>query len=96
MSTPDTPSQVGDLPAIGRPATNALVQAGITTLAQVAEHPSSELLALHGVDLVFAEMKGPVKDRLLRYGMGARFSPEHFYPTTSEAVRAFQREGREA
>jgi SulP family sulfate permease len=40
---------------------------------------------------VFAELKGPVKDRLLQYGMGARFSPEHFYPTVSEAVRAFQR-----
>lgn len=50
----------------------------------------------NGADLVFAEMKGPVNDRLLRYGMGARFSPEHFFPTVSEAVRAFQREEREA
>lgn len=55
-----------------------------------------EWMERHGMDLVFAEMMGPVKDRLLRYGMGARFPPEHFYPTVSEAVRAFQREGREA
>ena len=64
MSTSDTPSQVGDLPAIGRPATNALVQAGITTLAQVAEHPSSELLALHGV--------GPKAIRLLDTALAER------------------------
>jgi sulfate permease, SulP family len=55
-----------------------------------------EWLERHGVDLVFAELKGPVKDRLVRYGMGSRFSPEHFFPTVSEAVRAFQREEREA
>ena len=69
---------------------------GIDTTALDELVQLDEWLDRHGVDLVFAEMKGPVKDRLLRYGMGARFSPEHFYPTTSEAVRAFQREGREA
>ncbi|WP_407709119.1 SulP family inorganic anion transporter [Arthrobacter nitrophenolicus] len=69
---------------------------GIDTTALDELIQLDEWLERHGVDLVFAEMKGPVKDRLLRYGMGARFSPEHFYPTTSEAVRAFQREEREA
>jgi len=68
---------------------------GIDTTALDELIQLDEWLERHGVDLVFAEMKGPVKDRLLRYGMGARFSPEHFYPTTSEAVRAFQREERE-
>jgi hypothetical protein len=44
------PGRVGDLPkAIGRPATQALVSAGITTLAQVAELTEAELLAMHGV-----------------------------------------------
>jgi hypothetical protein len=39
-----------DLPAaIGRPATHALLGAGITTLAQVASRTEGELLALHGV-----------------------------------------------
>ncbi|GAA1254015.1 SulP family inorganic anion transporter [Arthrobacter pascens] len=69
---------------------------GIDTTALDELVQLDEWLERHGVDLVFAEMKGPVKDRLLRYGMSARFSPGHFYPTTSEAVRAFQREGREA
>lgn len=36
-------------PAIGKPATRALLRAGLTTLAQVASHTEQELLALHGV-----------------------------------------------
>jgi SulP family sulfate permease len=64
---------------------------GIDTTALDELVQLDEWLERHGVDLVFAE--GPVKDRLLRYGMGARFTPEHFCPTTSEAVRAYQREG---
>jgi hypothetical protein len=39
-----------DLPsAIGRPATHALLGAGLTTLAEVATRTEDELLALHGV-----------------------------------------------
>jgi len=39
-----------DLPAsIGRPATRALLGAGLTTLQQVATRTEAELLALHGV-----------------------------------------------
>jgi hypothetical protein len=42
--------EIGDLPkAIGRPATAALVSAGITTLAQLAERAETELLDMHGV-----------------------------------------------
>ena len=42
--------EVGDLPrAIGRPATQALISAGITTLTRVAELTEAELLAMHGV-----------------------------------------------
>ncbi|MFD9445879.1 hypothetical protein ACFWBR_43980 [Streptomyces sp. NPDC060006] len=47
-SSADDPD--GDLPAgIGRPATRALLGAGLTTLELVAQHTKSELLALHGV-----------------------------------------------
>jgi predicted flap endonuclease-1-like 5' DNA nuclease len=53
------PPADGDLPAaIGKPATRALLGAGITTLDQVAEHAEGDLLALHGV--------GPKAVRLLR------------------------------
>ncbi|ROS44910.1 helix-hairpin-helix domain-containing protein [Amycolatopsis thermoflava] len=49
----------GDLPrAIGRPATRALGNAGITTLDQVATRTEAELLALHGM--------GPKAVRILR------------------------------
>jgi hypothetical protein len=53
------PGEVGDLPkAIGRPATQALTSAGITTLAQAADLTEAELLAMHGV--------GPRAVRILR------------------------------
>lgn len=55
---------VGDLPkAIGRPATQALTSAGITTLAQVAELTEAELRAMHGV--------GPKAVRILREALSA-------------------------
>ena len=43
------------------------------------------------ISLVFAEMKGPVKDRLIRFGVGSRFGPEHFIPTVKNAVKAYVR-----
>lgn len=43
------PAQIGDLPPVGRPANSALLEAGITTLAQVAACSRHDLLALHGV-----------------------------------------------
>jgi high affinity sulfate transporter 1 len=46
-------------------------------------------LAAEGVDLRFAEMKDPVKDRLKRYGLLQRFGDDHFYPTVGEAVSAY-------
>lgn len=43
-------AEPGDLPtSIGRPATRALVGAGISSLAAVAERSESEVAALHGV-----------------------------------------------
>lgn len=49
-------------------------------------------LAKHGISLVFAEMKGPVKDRLTRFGAAARFTSDHFYPTIHSAVRCYRKE----
>ncbi|MFJ6098014.1 SulP family inorganic anion transporter [Williamsia muralis] len=52
-------------------------------------------LANKGIRLVFAEMKGPMKDRLIRFGLGDRFGPDRFHPTIESAVDAFRgREGR--
>jgi predicted flap endonuclease-1-like 5' DNA nuclease len=49
MSTRHLPAQIGDLPPIGRPANSALLEAGVTTLAQVATYRRADLLAMHGV-----------------------------------------------
>lgn len=46
-------------------------------------------LARRHVRLVFAEMKGPVKDQLERLGLGARFRDRHF-PTVGTAVSAYR------
>lgn len=39
-----------------------------------------------GIELCFAQMKGPVKDRLKRYGLFARLGTENFFPTVGQAV----------
>jgi high affinity sulfate transporter 1 len=44
----------------------------------------------NGIRLAFAEMKGPIKDRLIRFGVGDRFDSTHFYPTVDSAVDAFR------
>lgn len=43
-------------------------------------------LASRGITLIFAEMKGPVKDHLSDYGLNRRFPPERFARTVGEAV----------
>ncbi|MEE3719435.1 SulP family inorganic anion transporter [Tumidithrix elongata RA019] len=39
-----------------------------------------------GIELCFAEMKGPVKDRLKRYGLFSKLGTENFFPTIGQAV----------
>ena len=41
------------------------------------------------IEFAFAEMKGPVKDRLRRYGLYDRIGDERFYPTLGRAVMTF-------
>lgn len=48
-------------------------------------------LAKSGIGLVFAEMKGPIKDRLIRFGVSSRFGPDHFFPTVNNAVKHYKR-----
>jgi MFS superfamily sulfate permease-like transporter len=43
-------------------------------------------LRRRGIELIIAEMKGPVKDDLLRRGLGDRFGPGRFAPTVGAAV----------
>ena len=46
-------------------------------------------LAAAGVELYFAEVKDPVKDRLRRYGLLEELGPERFHPTVGTAVDAY-------
>lgn len=48
-------------------------------------------LAQPGISLVFAEMKGPIKDRLIKFGVSSRFGPDHFFPTVTNAVRSYKK-----
>jgi high affinity sulfate transporter 1 len=59
-----------------------------TTAADVLQQLDDEL-AGEAVDLRFAEVKDPVKDRLKRYGLFERFGADHFYPTVGVAVDAY-------
>jgi MFS superfamily sulfate permease-like transporter len=59
-----------------------------TTAADALRDLDAELAA-EGVDLRFAEMKDPVKDRLKRYALYERFGDDHFYPTVGAAVSAY-------
>jgi high affinity sulfate transporter 1 len=49
-----------------------------------------DTLRAAGVELRFAEMKDPVKDKLRRFGLFARFGEHTFFPTIEEAVSAYR------
>lgn len=49
-------------------------------------------LNAQGVNLVFAEMKDPVRRKIERYELTRTIDPAHFYPTIEAAVAAFQAE----
>ena len=42
-----------------------------------------------GIELRFAEMKDPVKDKLKRFELFERFGADDFYPTIGAAVDAY-------
>jgi high affinity sulfate transporter 1 len=53
-----------------------------------------ETLREAGIDLAFAEMKDPVKDKLRRFGIYDRFGDANFFPTIGSAVDAHCRRER--
>ena len=42
-----------------------------------------------GIELCFAELKDPVKDKLKRFGLFAEFGEQRFFPTNTSAVNDF-------
>src|SRR6201982_1990333 len=62
----------------------------VTSADMLAELKHS--LTESGIELRFAEMKDPVKDKLKRFGLFERFGAEDFYPTIGSAVDAYLQE----
>jgi MFS superfamily sulfate permease-like transporter len=50
------------------------------------------LLDERGQNLVFAELKDPVRRKIERYGLTRAIEPRHFFPTVQTAVKAFRAE----
>ena len=42
-----------------------------------------------GIELCFAELKDPVKDKLRRFGLLAQIGERAFFPTISAAVNSY-------
>jgi MFS superfamily sulfate permease-like transporter len=64
----------------------------VTSVDVTAADALSELdEVLHGagIEMCFAEMKGPVKDKLKRFGLFDRFGEKTFFATIEEAVSAY-------
>jgi len=51
-----------------------------------------QTLKARGIDLDFAEMKDPVKDKLKRFGLFTELGEKHFFPTIDSAVASHMRE----
>jgi MFS superfamily sulfate permease-like transporter len=86
----ESPTRVRWVVVAAEPVTSVDVTAG-DMIAELDE-------ALHamGVELCFAEMKGPVKDKLKRFGLFHRLGADLFFPTIGEAVnRYLERHGVE-
>jgi MFS superfamily sulfate permease-like transporter len=76
------PSPVRWLVVTAEPVTSVDI-----TAADMLAEPDRALEA-QGIELCFAEMKGPVKDKLKRFGLFERFGHQTFFATIDEAVRA--------
>ncbi len=59
----------------------------VTSADMLAELEQS--LTGSGIELRFAEMKEPVKDKLRRFGLFERFGAASFHPTVGSAVDAY-------
>jgi high affinity sulfate transporter 1 len=70
-------------------ASEAITDLDTTALDDLVE--LDDELASQGISLVFAELKGPVKDRLIKFGVSSRFGPDHFFPTVNNAVKSYKR-----
>jgi len=65
----------------------------VTSIDVTAADVISELdetLGAAGIEMCFAEMKDPVKDKLKRFGLFTRFGEKSFFATVEEAVKHYE------
>lgn len=68
-------------------AAEPVTSVDVTSADMLAE--LDETLHAVGIELCFAEMKDPVKDKLKRFGLFARLGEEIFFPTMGSAVSSY-------
>ena len=68
-------------------AAEPVTSVDVTAADAVAE--LDDTLHNAGIELCFAEMKDPVKDKLKRFGLFTRFGEQTFFSTVGEAVGAY-------
>src|SRR4051794_40111595 len=61
-----------------------------TTAADMLEDLDQDLKG-RGIALMFAEMKDPVRHKIDLYKMSRTIDPDHFFPTVTDAIHAFQK-----
>jgi MFS superfamily sulfate permease-like transporter len=65
----------------------------VTSIDVTAADAVGELddtLRAAGIELCFAEIKGPVEDKLKRFGLLTRLGEQAFFATIDEAVSAYR------
>jgi high affinity sulfate transporter 1 len=78
-----SPTKVKRVVVTAEPVTSVDVTAA-DALAELDDR-----LQAAGIELVFAELKDPVKDKLRRFGLYERFGDDRFFPTIGSAVAAY-------
>jgi high affinity sulfate transporter 1 len=78
-----SPTKVKQVVVTAEPVTSVDVTAA-DALAELDDR-----LQAAGIELVFAELKDPVKDKLRRFGLYERFGDDGFFPTIGSAVAAY-------
>jgi MFS superfamily sulfate permease-like transporter len=68
-------------------AAEPVTSVDITSADMLAE--LDDTLQKAGIELCFAEMKGPVKDKLKRFGLFTRLGEAYFFPTVGAAVAEY-------
>jgi MFS superfamily sulfate permease-like transporter len=81
-----SPSAVRWLVVAAEPVTSVDVTAA-DVLAEL-----DETLHADGIELCFAELKDPVKDKLKRFGLFGQIGQEYFFPTIETAVRSYMQQ----